>query len=53
MNARERWIHCYKSSQKILLVGEGDFSFSACLARRFRNAENMVATSYLDEGGMH
>ncbi|GJQ93023.1 retrovirus-related pol polyprotein from transposon TNT 1-94 [Tanacetum coccineum] len=41
-----------RSSQKILLVGEGDFSFSACLARRFRNAENMVATSYLDEDSL-
>ncbi|KAD4179042.1 hypothetical protein R6Q59_022583 [Mikania micrantha] len=44
---KERWIDCYKSSQKILLVGEGDFSFSACLARAFRTAENIVATSYL------
>ncbi|KAI3755687.1 hypothetical protein L1987_55493 [Smallanthus sonchifolius] len=44
---KERWIHDYKSSQKILLVGEGDFSFSACLARAFHTAENIVATSYL------
>ncbi|XP_076894463.1 uncharacterized protein At4g26485-like [Bidens hawaiensis] len=44
---KERQIHGYKSSQKILLVGEGDFSFSACLARAFHTAENIVATTYL------
>ncbi|KAD0507647.1 hypothetical protein E3N88_44152 [Mikania micrantha] len=47
LKGKERVIHVYKSSQKILLVGEGDFSFSACLARAFRTAENIVATSYL------
>ncbi|KAL2335390.1 hypothetical protein Fmac_016603 [Flemingia macrophylla] len=35
----------YRSSQKILLVGEGDFSFSLCLARAFGTAVNVVATS--------
>ncbi|KAJ1381367.1 hypothetical protein SESBI_45187 [Sesbania bispinosa] len=35
----------YGSSHKILLVGEGDFSFSLCLARAFGTARNMVATS--------
>ncbi|GAB4845879.1 hypothetical protein Ancab_024883 [Ancistrocladus abbreviatus] len=35
----------YTSSQKMLLVGEGDFSFSACLAVAFGTAANMVATS--------
>ncbi|GAB2293076.1 hypothetical protein Dimus_027292 [Dionaea muscipula] len=35
----------YTSSQKILLVGEGDFSFSVCLAEAFGSATNMVATS--------
>ncbi|CAI9303915.1 unnamed protein product [Lactuca saligna] len=48
-NRKETWIDCYNSSQKILLVGECDFSFSACLARAFRTAKNMVPTSYLDE----
>ncbi|KAL8264444.1 hypothetical protein R6Q59_022574, partial [Mikania micrantha] len=47
LKGKERVIHVYKSSQKILLVGEGDFSFSACLAQAFRTAENIVATSYL------
>lgn len=47
-----RMIDCYNSSQKILLVGEGDFSFSACLARAFRTAKNIVATSYLDEDSL-
>uniref|UniRef100_A0A5B7BFR3 25S rRNA (uridine-N(3))-methyltransferase BMT5-like domain-containing protein n=1 Tax=Davidia involucrata TaxID=16924 RepID=A0A5B7BFR3_DAVIN len=44
-----RWIQHYNSSQKILLVGEGDFSFSACLARAFGSAINMVATSLHSE----
>ncbi|KAL6513960.1 hypothetical protein OROHE_019416 [Orobanche hederae] len=35
----------YNSRQRILLVGEGDFSFSACLARAFVSASNMVSTS--------
>ncbi|GMH25464.1 hypothetical protein Nepgr_027307 [Nepenthes gracilis] len=35
----------YTSSQKMLLVGEGDFSFSACLAVSFGSAANMVSTS--------
>ncbi|XP_068642460.1 uncharacterized protein At4g26485-like isoform X2 [Aristolochia californica] len=42
---REQWITHYCSSQRILLVGEGDFSFSACLAECFGSARNMVATS--------
>ncbi|XP_024028617.1 uncharacterized protein At4g26485 [Morus notabilis] len=45
MSKKERWIQHYRSSQMILLVGEGDFSFSACLARAFGSAHNMVATS--------
>ncbi|XP_048434247.1 uncharacterized protein At4g26485-like isoform X1 [Pyrus x bretschneideri] len=42
---KQRRIGHYSSSQKILLVGEGDFSFSACLAKAFRSATNMVATT--------
>ncbi|XP_021816968.1 uncharacterized protein At4g26485-like [Prunus avium] len=41
----ERKIKHYSSYQRILLVGEGDFSFSVCLARAFGLAVNMVATS--------
>lgn len=35
---------------KILLVGEGDFSFAACLAKSFGSASKMGATS-LDSKG--
>ena len=35
----------YSSFHKILLVGEGDFSFALCLAKAFGTARNMVATS--------
>ncbi|KAB2613425.1 hypothetical protein D8674_035741 [Pyrus ussuriensis x Pyrus communis] len=48
----ERWIEHYNSSQEILLVGEGDFSFSACLARAFGSATNMVATSLESQGSL-
>ncbi|GKV44544.1 hypothetical protein SLEP1_g51714 [Rubroshorea leprosula] len=41
----DRWIQHYCSSQKMLLVGEGDFSFSASLAKAFGSASNMIATS--------
>lgn len=40
-----RWIKHYSSFHRILLVGEGDFSFSTCLASAFGRASNMVATS--------
>ncbi|XP_012848371.1 PREDICTED: uncharacterized protein At4g26485-like [Erythranthe guttata] len=40
-----RWIKHYSSSHRILLVGDGDFSFSACLAVAFGSASNMIATS--------
>jgi len=42
---RSSRIKHYSTSHKILLVGEGDFSFSACLAQAFGSASNMVATS--------
>ncbi|XVE50919.1 hypothetical protein DITRI_Ditri01bG0202000 [Diplodiscus trichospermus] len=41
----EKWIKHYSSSYKILLVGEGNFSFAACLGRAFGSAANMVITS--------
>ncbi|GAB2281975.1 hypothetical protein Dimus_016539 [Dionaea muscipula] len=53
--AREHDQELMKDSDKILLVGEGDFSFAACLAKAFGSATNMVATS-LDprgEGQIH
>ena len=53
MNKKERSTQHYSSSQKILFVGEGDFSFSACLARQFGSAVNMVATSLDPEGVLH
>ncbi|XP_048129392.1 uncharacterized protein At4g26485-like [Rhodamnia argentea] len=47
----EKRIKHYSNLHRILLVGEGDFSFAACLARKFGDASNMVATS-LDSRGM-
>ncbi|KAK4398661.1 Heavy metal-associated isoprenylated plant protein 41 [Sesamum angolense] len=41
----ERWIKHYSSAHSILLVGEGDFSFSVCLAMAFASATNIVAIS--------
>ncbi|CDY42386.1 BnaA08g00280D [Brassica napus] len=46
------WITHYSSKHQILLVGEGDFSFSCSLATRFRSASNICASSldsYADE----
>ncbi|XP_048129394.1 uncharacterized protein At4g26485-like [Rhodamnia argentea] len=42
---REKRIKHYSKLHRILLVGEGDFSFAACLARTFSATVNMVATS--------
>lgn len=40
----------YSNKQRILLVGEGDFTFSLSLARAFGSATNLTATS-LDTRG--
>ncbi|CAM8941169.1 unnamed protein product [Rhodiola kirilowii] len=50
LSESSRSIMHYSSSNKILLVGEGDFSFSTCLAQAFGSAKNMTATS-LDTAG--
>ena len=47
----DKWVGQYSSSQSILLVGEGDFSFSLALATGFGSGGNIVATS-LDCSGL-
>ncbi|KAG5546760.1 hypothetical protein RHGRI_018814 [Rhododendron griersonianum] len=42
---REIWAKHYCSSHQILLVGEGDFSFSLSLAHSFGSASNILASS--------
>ena len=49
-NKEEKWIKHYSSTQKMLLVGDGDFSFAVCLAEAFGSATNIVATSLDSEG---
>ena len=42
----EKWVnYSYTSFHQILLVGEGDFSFSLSLAHNLGSASNIVATS--------
>ena len=50
---KEKWIKHYSSSHKILLVGEGDFSFGACMGKAFGSAVNMVATSLYSKGNIY
>lgn len=46
----EKWKKDYSSRHRVLFVGEGDFSFSLCLARAFGSARNMVATTIDTQG---
>nr|GMC53663.1 heavy metal-associated isoprenylated plant protein 41-like [Ipomoea batatas] len=41
----EKWLMHYSSLHQILLVGDGDFSFSLCLANSFGSASNILASS--------
>ncbi|ESQ54628.1 hypothetical protein EUTSA_v10027179mg [Eutrema salsugineum] len=45
MEDSEKRLRHYSSKHEILLVGEGDFSFSLCLASAFGSATNITATS--------
>ncbi|XBI81919.1 hypothetical protein VPH35_090722 [Triticum aestivum] len=45
-----KWLKHYSLAQSILVVGDGDFSFSRSLATAFGSGENLVATS-LDSYG--
>jgi 25S rRNA (uracil2634-N3)-methyltransferase len=44
--SRERATVPYRREQRVLLLGEGNFSFAAALARMFGVAENLVCTAY-------
>ena len=40
-----KWMKHYSSMQSMLLVGDGDFSFSLALATAFGSGANLVGTS--------
>lgn len=41
--------HGYAKDQRVLLLGEGDFSFAAALALLWQDASNLTATAFDDE----
>ena len=49
---RVKWLNHYSSSQRILIVGDGDLSFSRALATAFGSGENLVATSLESYGSI-
>jgi peroxiredoxin len=48
--ARVKWLKHYTSEQSILIVGDGDLSFSRALGTAFGSGENLVATSLENYG---
>ncbi|XP_058783956.1 heavy metal-associated isoprenylated plant protein 41-like [Vicia villosa] len=45
-----KWLKHYCSDHQLLLAGEGDFSFTLCLAKAFASATNIVASSFDTHG---
>ena len=43
----------YKGNKKIILLGEGDFSFALSLARHHNSGDNILATSFDGEAFLH
>ena len=48
-----KWLNHYSSAQSILVVGDGDMSFSLALAAAFGSGENLVATSLDSYGSIY